>query len=124
MARKKKVELDGAEFSITPLTFEQVETWVRQRAEFGLDAPGFDVTAVDPNLLRRSVFENVICASLNNAKEINGEWTSDRVYKEMDKVLYEFVYAEILKFMGFASTSGTDSTEEVKAASGESNAVS
>ena len=125
MARKKKVELDGAEYTITPLSFKQVENWAQQRKDLGLDDPNFDISTADPLKLRTVAFECVICPSLNNAKEINGEWTAERVADEMDKVLYEFLFAQILEFMGFVTPAqGTTSSEEIRGASGESSAAS
>jgi len=95
MRRRKQVEMDGARFTISPLTLEQV----------GVLGDDGEVRPVP-----KSVYETVV-DGLNNgqlaiAEDLCGAgltavpWTVQRVKSEMDLLLWKFLHAEILDFSG------------------------
>lgn len=111
--RKKTLVFDGAEFTIAPLNFIQVERYLAP-IEANLPEPE------TKERLERQHFQ-MICDSLNNAQApaaLPGEatsWTPERIKNEMDYLLvYEMLSPEIHKFSGL----------EQKKPQGEAPAVS
>lgn len=90
MRRLKKIEVDGAIFTIAPLTVEQVEhylgTTVEQR-----------VGKVSLMLVQGAC--DVICYGLNNADSASDNpWTPERIRVELDLELVDRLFSEILTF--------------------------
>lgn len=89
--RKKKVTLDGAEFTIAPLTLDQVDEYV---------APLEDI-ANQKSVGFKKGFQ-VVAYGLNNAlPEGEAQWTEERIKSELDLVIFEHLQNEIIEFSGF-----------------------
>jgi len=92
--RTKVVEMDGASYTIAPLTLEQIDEYV---------APLEDVA--NQNSIGFKKGFQVVCYALNNAlpegTPDEERWTDDRVRKEIDLVLFEKLQGEIISFSGF-----------------------
>ena len=119
MPRLKKIELDGAEFTIAPLTTVQVE-------EFSQSDDTLN------GLMFMASTYSVICMGLNNvpqpytltisgasgvAQAVGPPWTPERVRNELDIVTVKWLYTEILKFSGL-------NTEPVEVKPGEPQGAS
>lgn len=92
--RTKQVKMDGAEFTIAPLTLDQIEQYI---------APLEDV-ATQKAIGFRKAYE-VVCYGLNNAlpegTPEDQKWTKEKVSKQIDMVLFERLQEEIIEFSGF-----------------------
>lgn len=105
MPRTKTITLDGASFTIAPLTLEQAETWKNDVSKSaaptveGQSAPDTLKTIYAPSL------EFVVCPALNNVLAIGipaeQRWTVDRCYRELDQMLIDWLFKEILTFCGY-----------------------
>lgn len=104
MPRTKKVELDGASFTIAPLTVSQVEDFVEGQREL-LDKN-------DTKGMRES-WRELICMGLNNA---GAEYTAAAIDDTLDMVLFSLLRDEILKFSGIKIDSEEKKIPEVAAA--------
>src|SRR5579871_2297801 len=104
MPRTKAIVMDGASFTIAPLTVSQVEEFIsRQRALLAKkDAVGM-----------RDTWRDLICMGLNNA---GGEWKKEELDTTLDIPLFNFLRDEILKFSGLASDNEEKKIPEVAAA--------
>jgi hypothetical protein len=104
--RTKKFEMDGASYTITPLTLAQTEAWK--------NAPAVDLE--DKTIKARFLphFRDVICPSLNNVlpKDANGDaWTPERCYQEMDQIVAMKLFSAILEFSGYKINTGDESPQ-------------
>jgi hypothetical protein len=88
MPRMKVVEIDGAKFTISPLTVKQVEDFIGQSKEQRTELFGA--------LLPARMYD-VIVVALANASPGDG-WTRERVYTELDQLSLETLFGEILEF--------------------------
>lgn len=92
ITRVKKVEMDGAEFWISPLTIAQVEEYV---------VPPPEGSAVD--VYKERTYQ-MICWSLNNAIDAKGgtdpKWDTEKLRQSIDIPLMEFLQQEILDMSG------------------------
>jgi hypothetical protein len=104
MPRTKKVELDGASFTIAPLTVSQVEDFVQSQRDLLTknDAPGM-----------RDTWRDLICMGLNNA---GAEYTKAALDDTLDLVLFNLLRDEILKFSGLRTEVEEKKIPEVAAA--------
>src|SRR5260370_14940762 len=122
MARRKLLEIDGAQFTISPLTLKQTEDVVDSKAR--IEDAQKDVT--NRRAVQSIMFETVLCPGLNNAlsKDVAEaeKWTPERVFDEMDLVLAMKLQNEILMFSGLAPEV-PDNKFEVKPKEGEVQAV-
>lgn len=73
--RTKNVTMDGASFKLAPLNLEQVERFTKEE----------------------TTVHDVILWSLQNA---GLDWDEDKLRKELDVVLRQFLFDEILLFSG------------------------
>ena len=92
ITRIKKVEMDGAEFWISPLTIAQVEEYV---------VPPPEGSAVD--VYKERAYQ-MICWSLNNVIDAKGgtdpKWDTKMLRQSIDIPLMEFLQQEILDMSG------------------------
>jgi hypothetical protein len=120
LPRLKKIEMDGAEFTIAPLTLAQVDGFVQTK-----------VDDVKPEELRKRSYQ-LVCDGLNNAlpatENGNGtptaRWTPERISNELDMVLYQRLQSEILEFSGLKVTPKTGESPAAEDKSPISAAVS
>lgn len=113
MPRKKDIELNGASFTIAPLTLAQAEAWklsVDESKKQREENPEQERTNED---IYKQQFKDVICPSLNNALPLNTpddqKWTPDKCWLEFDMVLNSWLFSEILEFSGY-KTKAPDGT--------------
>lgn len=101
MPRRKTIEMDGVEFTISPLTLLQVDQLVASRDEV-VDAKG------DQKEIRKVMFRTVLCTGLNNALPDDApdtaKWDVERVLAELDLPLSMRLQKEILIFSGLEAT--------------------
>ena len=92
ITRVKKVEMDGAEFWIAPLTIAQVEEYV---------VPPPEGSAVE--VYKERTYQ-MICWSLNNAIDAKGstdpKWDVKMLRQSIDIPLMEFLQGAILDMSG------------------------
>jgi len=110
--RKKKVTIDDAEFSISPLTLEQVDEFIAQ-LDKPLDPTADDVKKFKIELEQRA--RRVVAWGLDNAlaDDVSERWTPERVYRKLDLKCFAELQDEILSFSNLKGQKLTD------AASGE-----
>ena len=107
--RKKRIEKDGAEFVIAPLTIEQVEQMIAP-----LDELQEKKTAL------AQVYD-LVCAGLNNATpgvivDDPDTWTPERVRRQLDQVTLAWLQEQILDFSGLRIAKDTPAGESSAAA--------
>ena len=110
--RKKECNFDGAEFVISPMTYNQIEEYGEMQKQFREKHKDF--IALDANDLlteeqqekyqpaikaSRAIAHFVLCAGLNNADE-KLQLTPQEVVAEMDDGLAGNLIREILLFSG------------------------
>jgi len=108
--RRKTIEMDGAVFTIAPLTFSQLRRYSEQ---------GADGTA----LFKAS---ELVCMGLNNARNGDGdpEWTPQRVLEELDQPLFIRLKDEIAAFSGLRFTQSGEALAASEKTSTDSGAAS
>jgi len=122
--RKKSVEVDGASFVISPLTYSQIEEHAL-RSKAWNDTPS---EKRDRKVLRDLALW-VVCCGLNNASE-GGPGAPDALSEadlanEMDDILAGRLIREIFDFSGVKTTEPSEEeAKKVEAAAGESLASS
>jgi hypothetical protein len=110
MPRTKVVELDGAKFTIAPLTLRQVEEFLeKQRAALGMDPTSKVFTIehaakADQGKLT-DLWREFICMGLNNAmlSETGERWKPDRLIDQIDLVTFQRLRNELMEFSGLKS---------------------
>lgn len=120
MPRRKEVEMDGAKFTISPLTLSQVEQLVQAKDQV-VEAIGAPATLTDgeqARSLRSRMYELVVCNGLNNALPKDApesdRWTVQRVEDELDMVLVEFLQKQILGFSKLEAPEGAQPGQAVR----------
>ena len=99
--RKKLFVLDGAEYTIAPLTYDEMEAYA-EKIKATNEKLSNEEPSVIPEDLRREMLNNalyVVCCGLNNAG-IDPLVTPEILRREMDDVLAGALVTEILKFNG------------------------
>jgi hypothetical protein len=88
--RRKVVEMDGAQFTIAPLTLGQLRKYSK------------DLKEGDTLMVRGA---ELVCMGLNNARngDDDPEWTVDRALDEFDQPLFLRLQEEIAAFSGLRS---------------------
>jgi len=108
--RRKTVEMDGATFVISALTFTQL----RKYSEAGEG---------ETALVKAS---DLVCMGLNNARNGEGdpEWTPQRVLDELDQPLFIRLKDEIAAFSGLRFTQQGEAPAASEKISTDSGAAS
>jgi len=104
MVRTKKVELDGASFTIAPLSVFQVEEFIPKQRELLTKK---DIAGM------RDCWRELICIGLNNA---GGDFKKEDIDKELDLVMFNLLRDEILKFSSLGSDQEEKKIPEIAAA--------
>jgi len=106
--RRKTVSIDGAEFTISPLTIEQVEQLV---------APAEELQENKSGIVR--VYE-MICTSLNNAIAGGASpaepWTPARIKHELDQYTVAWLQDQVLAMSGLRAVAESPTGESIAAA--------
>lgn len=89
--RKKTVQLDGAEFTIAPLTFKQYRELITER-------PAETAAPQTADQQWANSWE-IICSSINRAGA-DPAWTAARCNDELDISTVQWLIDEILGFSG------------------------
>lgn len=100
--RKKTVVFDGAEFTISPLTFNQMEAYEEERLKVQSEFPSEKSGEFSKEHLQksRSSVLSVIVTSLNNLLPEGNRITEQDLLGGMDDPLSYNVWREIMLFSG------------------------
>ena len=126
--RKKPFELDGAKFTIAPLTYDEMEEYSRRVKETNEKriALKLEDDQPIPEDLRKEMRLNafyLICRGLNNAGA-EPEITPTILAAEIDDVLGAALATEILQFNGLKVPSGVELANRLRNPEGETPASS
>jgi hypothetical protein len=94
--RIRTIELDGLSFKISPMTMDDVETYLAEGKKLVDADPKTDDAAWAKRTLR------TVAAALNS-QENDGKWEEKRVASELDMPTVRFVYAEYMKVSGLVA---------------------
>ncbi len=98
MARTKTVNIEGEQFTIAPLTIDQVEAYLGNTPGDGADANAW-----------RDITLNVILNSLNNAAGDGTQLTLADLKKRMDLLMVNDLHSAVLEISGLrAAGQGAD----------------
>lgn len=107
MARTKTINLEGEQFTIAPLTIDQVEEYLGSSTKLGDNADGN---------AWRDITLTVIMNSLNNAAKDGPQLTLPDLKKRMDLLMVNDLHSAVLEISGLRAAGQG-------AAAGESQAV-
>ena len=126
--RKKTFVMDGAEFTISPLTYDEMETYGEKLKAFNEKLATLKLGDDQPVPLdlRKEMRENafyVICRGLGNGADTV---TPEQLAREIDDTLAGELVMEILKFNGLSvpSKEEMERARARKAAAGETQVSS
>lgn len=128
--RKKTVELDGAAFIITPLTYKEMTEYGELSAEWEKQSGNVDLNKLSQSqreMLQRNTFYVIRCG-LNGALQPGAEQiTDDDIRAEMDDMTAGKLFRAIIEFTGLKLPSEEEIRRKMEAgapAEGETKADS
>ena len=97
MPRVRDVTLDGLTMKISPLTYDEVEEYIKS----GKAMLAKDPKPTDEEWAMRSL--NSVCIALNKASGNGNTWDPKKLTGEVDMVMINKLYAEFMEMSGLTT---------------------